>query len=165
MSSVGVRKRRLKIDSPMLSMNTWNGWVCRRSDLSADEAGKYKGVLETMNALLERAGRALGHRVWQAVESYMANYPKVRVAKSNGDDEALHAALRTAFEDALVQKVMPKLRGIETTGNARTECLDPIANLLADRELGLRLADDFALASSVGYAFVWRSAKYLEAGE
>ena len=150
---------------PMLSMNTWNGWVCRRSDLSADEAGKYKDVLEKMNAHLERVGRALGHRVWQAVESYMANYPKVRVAKSSGDNEALHAALRTAFEDALVQKVMPKLRGIETTGNARTECLDPIAKLLADPELGLRLAEDFELASSVGYAFVWRSAKYLEAGE
>ena len=150
---------------PMLSMNTWNGWVCRRSDLSADEARRYKDVLERMNAHLERVGRALGHRVWQAVESYMANYPEVRVAKTSDDDEALHASLRTAFEDALVQKVMPKLRGIETTGKARTECLDPIVKLLADPELDLRLEEDFDLARSDGYAFVWRSAKYIEAGE
>jgi len=149
---------------PMLQLETWNSWLCQQSNLSVEEATKYKAVLEEINQHLERAGRALGHRVWQAVESYMANYPGVRTAKANGNDEELSKVLRSAFEDALVHKVMPKLRGIETTGQSKSECLDPIASLLANRDLGLQLSEDFELARSVGYAFVWRSAKYLEAG-
>ncbi len=153
----------LKDPEPMLPFATWESWICRKSDLTTDEATKYKAVLEQMNAHLERVGRALGHRVWQSVESYMANYPDVRAARAAGVQASLDAALSTAFEDALVQKVMPKLRGIETSGKARDECLDPIARLLADRELGLHLSEDFELATSVGYAFVWRSARYIEA--
>lgn len=153
----------LKDPEPMLPFATWESWICRKSDLTTDEATKYKAVLEQMNAHLERVGRALGHRVWQSVESYMANYPEVRAARAAGDQASLDAALSTAFEDALVQKVMPKLRGIETSGKARDECLDPIARLIADRELGLHLSEDFELATSVGYAFVWRSARYIEA--
>ena len=160
-------RRRLEANlldpEPMLPFSTWEGWICRKSDLSSEEAGKYKSVLEQMNAHLERVGRALGHRVWQSVESYMANYPAVRLARTMNDQGSLAAALTVAFEDALVQKVMPKLRGIETSGRARDECLDPIARLLSDRDLGLHLAEDFELATSVGYAFVWRSARYIEA--
>lgn len=30
-----------------------------------------------MNDALSKVGRALGHRVWQSIEYYMANYPDV----------------------------------------------------------------------------------------
>jgi len=61
---------------------------------------------------------------------------------------------------------MPKLRGIETGGRARTECLDPILEVLSAPSLGLNLKKDFELACTTGYgAFIWRSARYLEQGQ
>jgi hypothetical protein len=134
---------------------TWERWLRRESVFDARQVQPYKELLEKMNEYLERVGRALGHRVWQAVEGYMTNYPGV--TGPGGE-----AAARVAFEDQVVLKVMPKLRGIETTGQARTECLDPIRALLV--EFGLRLGEDFDLALSAGFGgFQWRSAHYLEA--
>jgi hypothetical protein len=119
-----------------------------------------------MNGHLEHVGRALGHRVWQSVEYYLANHPEVIDAQIKHDRDALTRAMRRAFEDQLVLKVMPKLRGIETTGDAQRKCLDPIRKQLDDQNLGLRLAEDFEIACHVGYgAFVWNSARYLEADE
>ena len=148
---------------PMLARKMWNKWLCHRSDLKEKEIGKYKEATEAISQCLEQAGRALGHRVWQAIESYMANYPGVQA--SQAEDEARDKALRSAFEDALVHKVMPKLRGIETSGESQSKCLDPILEVLEESDLGLNLTEDFALARSVGYAFAWRSAKYLEADQ
>ena len=148
---------------PMLNCNTWNKWLCHKSDLSKEEIEKYKTSVEEISQHLEQTGRALGHRVWQAIESYMANHPGVR--DSAADDEARDKALRSAFEDALVHKVMPKLRGIETSGESMSKCLDPILEVISGSDLGLQLTEDFELACSVGYAFVWRSAKYLEANQ
>ena len=156
------KKATLAKPQPMLSWNTWHQWLCHESALKEEEIGKYKQTVEHISQCLEEAGRALGHRVWQAIESYMANYPGVR---DSADEEAKDKALRLAFEDALVHKVMPKLRGIETSGNPRSQCLDPILEVVSDSDLGLQLAEDFELACSVGYAFVWRSAKYLEANQ
>lgn len=153
------QEAKLADPRPMLERKQWDKWLCQKRDLSEEEVGKYKETVEQISRHLEDAGRALGHRVWQAIESYMANYPGVQ------EDEARSQALRCAFEDALVHKVMPKLRGIETSGTSQQKCLNPIKELLSGSELGLQLVEDFELACSVGYAFAWRSAKYLEAGQ
>ena len=155
------QEAKLAAPQPMLEQKQWNKWLCQKSDLSEEKVGKYKETVEQISHHLEQAGRALGHRVWQAIESYMANYPGVRDPQA--EDEARTQALRCAFEDALVHKVMPKLRGIETSGTSQKECLDPIREKLSDSTLDLHLTEDFELACSVGYAFAWRSAKYLEA--
>lgn len=123
----------------------------------------YKRIIETINDHLEEVGRALGHRVWQSIEYYIANYPTVRKALENSQGEVteeLRAEMRTAFEDQLVQKVMPKLRGIETRGKGR-QSLQNIEDLLADEGFD-NLKDDFEIACEQGYGqFVWSSAKYL----
>ena len=68
--------------------------------------------------------------------------------------------------DQLVLKVMPKLRGIETSGDSKRNCLDPIRKQLENADLGLGLAEDFDIACRVGHgAFVWNSARYLENAE
>jgi len=96
----------------------------------------------------------------------MANHPEAIDARARGDQEALHRAMRRAYEDQLVLKVMPKLRGIETTGDSKRNCLDPIRKQLEDANLGLGLSEDFDDACRVGYgAFVWNSARYLENAE
>lgn len=151
---------------PLLPLETWESWTKTRSPFAPEDVAIYRRALESMNRHLEHVGRALGHRVWQSVEYYLANHPEVIAALGRNDRDALTRAMRQAFEDQIVLKVMPKLRGIETTGDAQRKCLDPIRKQLDDQDLGLRLAEDFEIACRVGYgAFVWNSARYLEADE
>jgi hypothetical protein len=147
----------------ILPVKTWRSWMARRSSFTAEEVRPFMEFLETMNGALSTVGRAIGHRVWQSIEFYMANYPDVREA---GEDPAMKAqAMHIAFEDQLVQKVMPKLRGIDTRGKSKDECLDKIrgqliAGIGGD---GFNLAEDFDLAMELGYGqFIWQSASYLE---
>ena len=149
-----------------LSETTWWRWIEKRSPFASSEIDPFRNALQEINAHLEHVGRALGHRVWQSVEYYMANHPKVRDAKARANPTDLQRAMRRAFEDQVVLKVMPKLRGIETSGDAKRRCLDPIRKQLDDGSLGLRLTEDFDTACRVGFgAFVWNSARYLEAAE
>jgi hypothetical protein len=153
-------------EAPLLAESTWRRWVVTRSPFTPSDTDPFRLALEQINTHLEHVGRALGHRVWQAVEFYMANHPDTITARERGDREALQRAMRRAFEDQLVLKVMPKLRGIETSGDSKRNCLDPIRTQLEDANLGLGLSEDFDIACRVGYgAFVWNSARYLESSE
>ena len=144
----------------------WESWITRTSNFN-DEILPYKQFIEQINAALGEEGRALGHRVWQSIEYYMANYPDVRAAKSSGDSRLLRKAMDVAFEDQLVQKVMPKLRGINTHGTGPgPKCLQGIRALLEGRDELKELLPDFDLAMELGYGqFQWQSAKYLEKDE
>ncbi len=169
-------KRRLKLTpldeknrGSLLHKASWQSWLAQGSLFSDKQIKPYKMFVEEMNASLAVSGRAIGHRVWQSVEYYMANYPDVRAQldkEGNAKDkDALDRALHTAFEDQLVQKVMPKLRGIDTRGKSKTECLDKI---LAQINVGIggepfKLDGDFNLACELGYGqFIWQSANYLK---
>jgi hypothetical protein len=156
----------LGTEAPLLSMNAWREWLRIRSPFTPDEVKPFKEGLQEINSRLEYVGRALGHRVWQSVEYYMANHPEVIDARDRKDEAALQSSLRRAYEDQLVLKVMPKLRGIETTGDSKRNCLDPIRKQLDGADLGLQLSEDFDIACRVGHgAFVWNSARYLENAE
>ena len=156
----------LGTEAPLLAMNAWREWLQIRSPFTPDEVKPFKEGLQEINSRLEYVGRALGHRVWQSVEYYMANHPEVIDARARKDEAALQRSLRRAYEDQLVLKVMPKLRGIETTGDSKRNCLDPIRKQLDGADLGLQLSDDFDIACRVGHgAFVWNSARYLENAE
>jgi hypothetical protein len=95
----------------------------------------------------------------------MANYPDVRLAKYSEDKDRLKEAMHDAFEDQLVQKIMPKLRGIDTEGDSKTKCLDEIKKMITLGFNGIEkfnLSDDFDQACSLGYGqFIWQSANYL----
>lgn len=147
--------------SPMLRRETWSRWLGGKVAFSS-ELDKYKERMEDINAYLEVAGRALGHRVWQAMENYVANHPVVIRAYAGGSEEEFGRCLESAFEEAIVHKVMPKLRGIDTTdGNSKSLCLDPIGDILADISPGL--VEDYQLARNPNFGyFMWKSAKYLE---
>jgi hypothetical protein len=164
-------KRRLQLTpldeknrGRLLHKSSWQSWLAQDTSFSEDEVKPFKSFIEDMNAALAIVGRAIGHRVWQSVEYYMANYPDVRAAQNANDKDALSKAFHVAFEDQLVQKVMPKLRGIDTRGKSKTECLDKI---LAQINAGIEgnpfnLTEDFNLACELGYGqFIWQSANYL----
>jgi hypothetical protein len=148
----------------LLHKTSWQGWLAQGSNFSEEEVNPYKCFIEEMNASLAVSGRAIGHRVWQSVEYYMANYPDVRAAQQASEKDAFAKAMHIAFEDQLVQKVMPKLRGIDTRGKSKTECLDKIRGQIVAGVGGKRfnLAEDFDLACELGYGqFIWQSANYL----
>lgn len=165
-------KRRLKLlplddknRGPALHKTSWHSWLAQGSKFSDEEVKPFKEFIEKINTALSISGRALGHRVWQSVEYYMANYPDVRVAQQGSDKDAFAKAMHIAFEDQIVQKVMPKLRGIDTRGKSKTECLDKI---LVQINTGIggnsfNLDEDFNLACELGYGqFIWQSANYIK---
>jgi len=164
------RRRQLKPlgnPAPLLSRKLWESWWGKETSFTNDQILPFKSFIEEMNNSLSKVGRALGHRVWQSIEYYMANYPDVLEAQKNNDDAGLVKAMKIAFEDQLVQKVMPKLRGIETRkgSKSRTDCLDKIrVQLISD---DYSIVEDFDWAcSDINYGqFIWSSANYIKDDE
>lgn len=156
-------------DIPMLDYRVWSQqWVKTELPFSEEQQkhiDDYRQMIEEINNYLAEAGRALGHRVWQSIEFYAANYPLVDAALKTADGEVtpeFRKAVKNAVEDQLVQKAMPKLRGIETRGQTRTNCLDKIRVLLEKK--GFNLDEDFRRACELGYGqFMWNSAEYINA--
>lgn len=154
---------KLKARSKLISKTLWNNWLSASVLFEESLIEPYKVALEEINGRLEKVGRALGHRVWQSIENYMSNYPLIiaEFAKEERDDAEISKFMQIAFEDQLVQKVMPKLRGIETSGKSKTECLEPITKIITDHAPGI--INDFTLAKQSGHGvFVWNNSKYLE---
>ena len=151
-------KKPLAPESDKIDRAVWENWVNNKATLTDEEANKYMAIVEGINNALKKVNRALGHRVWQSIENYMISHPLVN---EHSSDDNREKALNYAFEEALVHKVMPKLRGIDTDGSQKTECLDVIKNILVDNGLTSIVSDyDNAMASVTG-TFVWDSAKYL----
>lgn len=160
-----LERRRVLAPLPpqagLLPRRIWESWWTKKSDFSDEEIRPFKAVIEDINRAMSKVGRALGHRVWQSVEYYMANYPDTLAAQRNQDQDGLHRAMRTAFEDQLVQKVMPKLRGIDTRGRGKTDCLDKVRAVLADNKY--EILDDFDLSCECGYGqFIWQTVSFLQ---
>ena len=158
------RRKKLKPlgqQGALLPRKLWENWWCRETNFSDDQIKPYKGFVEEMNTSLSKVGRALGHRVWQSIEFYMSNYPDVMEAQRNKDATHLEKSMKVAFEDQLVQKVMPKLRGIETRGKSKSDCLDKIRTQLVKNDY--TIIEDYDLACEFGYGqFIWNSANYLK---
>ena len=165
--------------SKMLPREIWDKSVINRKEDGSSDAQKnrmkeYKRIIEEINDELEKVGRALGHRVWQSIEHYIFNHPYVssqyeiekKQGKTSGDElsNELKNNMDLAVEDQIVQKVMPKLRGIETRGKGE-EVLKNILNILLNENFS-NLDKDFKFAKEQGFGqFVWGSAYYLNEGE
>ena len=160
------RSAKIEDGADMIPLKLWNSWKSSEHNLNqndpkiAELLNKYCKKVEAINDALRFANRALGHRVWQSIENYMVAHPMVHVYRD--DEEKLAKALKYAFEEALVHKVMSKLRGVELSEELREKCFNPIKTILSeDGESGL--ASDFAAAidNSISGVFTWDSASYL----
>lgn len=139
--------------SALLPKSTWSSWINDAYKISDEQIKEYKDKVEQINEHLGKTGRALGHRVWQSIENYMSLYPDVIAAQT---DHERKQALDIAFEDQLVQKVMPKLRGLETRGT-QDDVLKAIYGIIPET-----LHDDFKNASEQNYGqFIWTTSGYL----
>jgi len=149
-----------------LPYKVWHEWVKSADTLTEDEVKVFRGDIDKINECLGESGRALGHRVWQAIRLYMANHPDVIAAKKLDKPEAekkvdIHAALKRAFEDQLAMKVMPKLRGLDVSGKTKESLKNIEKDVIGKYEA---LATDFKRAMTNGDdQFVWASAVFMSA--
>ena len=165
-------------EAPKLKRELWESWKWNnvKNMLKQDEATKDENIkiitdfekeiddlkekMEEINGYLKFSGRAIGHRVWQSIENYMRNYPLVLESIRNKNTEEMKKVIQIAFEDALVQKLMPKLKGLETEGLVRKECLEEISSKIKTYANGIASDFDNSLNNPYG-VFVWNSSEYL----
>jgi len=144
-----------------LDKKVWESWIQKENlikDDKKDVIREFKDITNKINEYLSKTGRAIGHRVWQSMEFYINNHPEV-IQNINNLDE-LKKAVKIAFEEQLVQKIMPKLRGIETHGKEK-EVLNFIKELLSKNDFAI--VQDFENAMNNPYGqFIWNSAEYLK---
>lgn len=168
--------RNVKPEERYLSVETWNSWKLILNDQQVVETEKiiapYKELVEKINKSISNIGRAIGHRVWQSIENYIWNYPDVRKEficrpKDLSDEvfiKEISKKMDPAFEDQLVQKIMPKLRGIETRGESK-KCLDEIRTSIEtfkNSGHSVNIAKDFDNAIKFGDGqFLWVTSEYL----
>jgi len=150
--------KQLGAPSPLLPRSAWKSWIGNVHQFDKDTIQDYKKTVEEINEQLGKAGRALGHRVWQSIEAYMSLYPAVIAAQSDLDRKR---AMDIAFEDQLVQKVMPKLRGLETRGS-QAEILKSIDGIIGNDKVTDAFHNDFKNAMEQNYGqFIWTTSTYL----
>jgi hypothetical protein len=173
-NSLVTLQKSLGVVKPLMTRVEWSSWI---NLLDVPEAlqpnvDKYHKAVEDINNSLDSVGRTIGHRVWQSIERYIINYPDVLEAigkyEYTSEDEGvnknkLDKAMRLAFEDCVVQKIMPKLRGISKKSDALNETLTPIQNKF--EELELSIVDDYKNAIENGNNFNWTSSNYLLGNE
>ncbi len=146
------QQKSLPNNDGYLKVETFNRWINKEGDLEG-KLEKYKELTEEINERLSACYRSIGHRVWQSMSAYMHNHPLVLHASDT------NKALQLAYEECLVLKIFPKLRGIQTRNNQH---LIEIQNLLKDFSVSL----DFKQAMENDFKqFVFNSANYLNDGE
>lgn len=84
-----------------LTFEQWNGFLS--DDLPSQDKERVNGWINTLNNAMEQLNRPFGHRVAQAIQKYVSNYPSWVPNRVN-----------MAMADQIEQRIMPKLRGIET---------------------------------------------------
>jgi len=126
-----------------LPLKTWQSWRRSGADLDQARLAALQGWIDKLNTALADLGRPFGHRVNQAILSYVANYPDYRSDRS----------MRAAFADQLDQRIFPKLRGVEESDETQGP-LEEIRKLAQDDLKDQALADAFD--KSRRELFVWQ---------
>ncbi|GAA8881618.1 McrB family protein [Helicobacter pylori] len=146
------QQKSLPNNDEYLKVETFDRWINKEGNLE-DKLEKYKKLTEEINERLSACYRSIGHRVWQSMNAYMHNHPLVLHASDKDK------ALQLAYEECLVLKIFPKLRGVQARNNQH---LIKIQDLLKDFSVSL----DFKQAMENDFnQFVFNSANYLNNGE
>jgi hypothetical protein len=122
-----------------LSHAHWDGWLRQPDEVDLRQVGEWIGEL---NEAMSGIHKPFGHRVNQAIQSYVANYP-----------EQGETGTRMAFADQIEQRIIPKLRGIDTHDHGNTETLESIRAVI--EKLNDRLLLKTFKASCNRDQFVW----------
>ena len=97
----------------------WEQWTKSFDGTGFEDERK---TLTQINQTLDNVNRPFGFRVYRAILDYIANYP-------NATTDA--ARRRNAFADQIEQKIIPKLRGLDTQDDTTTKCLDQLGQVIS----------------------------------
>lgn len=104
-----------------LPFDTWLTW-CRDINKLPPELEKFAaGFVDRLNVPLEKLKRPYGHRVNQAILSYVVNHPNYQTM----------GGVKEALVDMLEMRVLPKLRGVEINEVA-SSAFSNIASMVQD---------------------------------
>ncbi len=124
-----------------LTHDQWKTFLSE--DLHSGEKEKVTDWINRLNDAMEQLNRPFGHRVAQAIQSYIANYPSWV-----GDRVEL------AMADQIEQRIMPKLRGVETS--EADQPLSSIQQVISECKDSLLLSTFKQGADSQQGIFIWR---------
>jgi hypothetical protein len=98
---------------------TWEEWV---KPFDGNGFDGERLALTQLNQMLESVNRPFGHRVYRAILDYLANYPGASTDP---------AKCRNALADQIEQKIIPKLRGLDTQDDSTSRCLDQLSSMIS----------------------------------
>ena len=124
---------------------TWEQWV---KPFDGNGFEHERTILTQLNQTLETVNRPFGHRVFRAVLDYLANYPG---AASDGGRR------RNALADQMEQKIIPKLRGLDTQEDTTARCLDQLGQVISGLQ-DTELSEAFTRARNQ-HLFEWFGVK------
>lgn len=125
-----------------LARSTWEDWLKQGESRIGETRDDLQTRISAFNEGLAHVGRAVGHRVYQAIERYLAMYP----------GQGGHAR-QDALSDAYALKLLPRLVGIEVQSRQGRKCLD-----LIQRGLPEDLQPAFQRAREHDF-FTWEGAR------
>ena len=124
---------------------TWEQWV---KPFDGNGFDNERTALTQLNQMIESVNRPFGHRVYRAILDYLANYPGASTDP---------ARCRHALADQIEQKIIPKLRGLDTQDDTASRCLDQLGATIAGLQ-DPELADAFTRARQQ-HLFEWFGVK------
>jgi len=123
-----------------LTFIQWKSW--EKEKYSPAEEEQVDRWINELNNAMDEISRPFGHRVAQAIQSYVANYP-----------DWVPNGIQIAMADQIEQRIMPKLRGIEIAdAGAPIHKIQSIIENCEDQQL----LNAFKQGSSNQQIFIWR---------
>ncbi|MFH1485156.1 MAG: AAA family ATPase, partial [Chloroflexota bacterium] len=110
---------KLPAPAGYLPVKKWEGW-CRPVQTTG-WIGKAIEWIDDLNDALTKIGRPFGHRVRRSILTYIANYPGV---------DRIDYLYKEAFADQIEQKILPKLRGLDTMEGVNNAVFDDIGKVI-----------------------------------
>jgi FtsZ-binding cell division protein ZapB len=122
-----------------LSHAHWQRWIKEPDGTDMDSI---RQDISSLNEAMARVRKPFGHRVNQAIQAYVANYPTTDRQGRN-----------YAFADQIEQRIIPKLRGLDTQEREVRMALEEIGKVINGLE-DAELSAEFESSRS-GETFVW----------
>ena len=140
----GLKDQGGKFTDEYLPFETWTSWYVPVEDISRDSFNLAERFISDLNEQLGQLRRPFGHRINQAILSYVANHP----------DAGSPAGSRSALSDMLELRVLPKLRGIENEDRFMP-AFQRIGELVRNQLGDAPLADTINAAATQSDTFDW----------
>jgi hypothetical protein len=89
------------VTSGYRSHKAWRSWIKSAEELIGGERSKAQDIINRLAEIMESFGRPFGHRLNEAILTYVANYPRHR-----------NDTVDNPLADQIEFRILPKLRGL-----------------------------------------------------